>query len=739
MNPLLRPNFLCKPAPSQKGAGQVLAVASASTTGTTAPVNVPALIATLRPKCVPMPPGHLVLVALVGDEDDQTAPWAVSCPKGRHLALACGVGTEVTVSFVSGSPGSTALPESVRKAMESGATVVAADAAVVQHWWRVAGWPEPSAWVDLGLVLRLANRSDDMAVTLLSEAVITKDEVGMIHKACIEPMPEDQNLAKMAMTQRARLRFLLMETLIGRFGIDLGRERVIYEAHQAINLAGVPVDLELARCAKEMLAALVDMVIGGLNGKTSVGVYDLKKLDRLLPALASLGVQVDDAKAETLEEALDELSSASEKLEKALQEPGLAPEAQDEMRRKLTTNAKARMVIVARLMVAKEGSFGHFAALIDAVSPDGMLRGCYTMAGHRLRRWTSRHGRAHQLRKSKLTVDEIRRVMDRVLARDLHGLLLLFPNGTGLPDVVAAATGVAGLIRMCFAAPEGQVWAVADISSFEPCGLLCLAGLDDEVAKLFAGRGVYMDGLAAAMKTAGKTMPVSGVNAEEDDKLYGMAKVGFIGPMFSARGEAVEKFARGCGVDLEAYGLTGDAIVAGFRQRQPGIVAFWDQLINAAVSALDGEGSTVAGRVRFEVCSKDLVAVLPSGGRLVYPNARKALNQWRNGWVIVYTTFEDSKVTEDSAWGGKLCQNVVSAMCRDIFAQALVSISGLISPGLLHTHDEVAILVPAAPEAAAGQRLAELMGYLTDTTTLAPGMILKAKGYLTSRYHKKPL
>ena len=194
------------------------------------------------------------------------------------------------------------------------------------------------------------------------------------------------------------------------------------------------------------------------------------------------------------------------------------------------------------------------------------------------------------------------------------------------------------------------------------------------------------------------------------------------------------KSARHCGVVLSAYSIDGYDLVKGFRRRWPMIFDFWSDLTNAAINALEGDGNTTAGRIRYVMEGKDLVALLPSGGRVVYPGARKVLGRFRNNWEVAYWAVEDGKVVEKSVWGGTLCQHVTTSFCRDHYAAVLTRVSASMSPHLLHTHDEVAVLVLAEGNE---QSLQHLMAELTRTEPWAASLVLKAKGYITKRYGKE--
>ena len=84
-------------------------------------------------------------------------------------------------------------------------------------------------------------------------------------------------------------------------------------------------------------------------------------------------------------------------------------------------------------------------------------------------------------------------------------------------------------------------------------------------------------------------------------------------------------------------------------------------------------------------------------------------------------------------WGGKICENLVQAVARDILAQGLLNAAqkGLTIIG--HVHDE--ILVETRQDAAEPV-LEALIGAMTAVPSWAPGLRLKAEGYTAHRYRK---
>ena len=582
------------------------------------------------------------------------------------------------------------------------------EALLVATGWSMTALPNLS---DLGAILRLRNLPCQPQRALEALRLVVHTEATELREILNDEAPPTGIMDK----SRAELLLLIADAISGIVGVGMRDDAAGFRAHLAINRLGLPIDVALARAADGMLALLGDSVLAHLH-RYGLTEQDVRSEPHMKDLLAKAGFPVEDLKAETLDALLDRLDPEN-------------PE-----------HDRVRALVAAKLMRNQGGSFGHFKALLGAVNPDGRLCGGYRFAGHRLGRFTSLKGRLHSMRKFRLKKkykvkkndadletdkDRERKMLATILMTvakgDYAGLLKL------IPDPVDAALAVAGLVRLCLAAPERYTWAVADISSFEPMALLWQSGAHEDMKELGAGRSGYVKILAACLD---QEIPMIGPDA---DDWYALAKVAFLAPMFGSKAKSVEDYAAGLGLTLSRFGVTGDRIVSGFRRRFPDIVKFWTTLHNAALCGIDGKGSTDAGSIRFSREGVDLVLHLPSGRCIHYPDAR--IERGRRSETIHYTRHGSKTTFEDMLWDGRLCQNTVSSMCRDLFISALDRIMEDPPAAVLHTHDEIGILVPLP---AAETRLAQLIADLTAPVPWAPGLVLRAKGYMTTRYHKEP-
>ena len=89
--------------------------------------------------------------------------------------------------------------------------------------------------------------------------------------------------------------------------------------------------------------------------------------------------------------------------------------------------------------------------------------------------------------------------------------------------------------------------------------------------------------------------------------------------------------------------------------------------------------------------------------------------------------------TPVSTWGGKLTENIVQAVARDVFADGLQRLEAKGHRIVWHVHDEVII---EAPEATADAALADVIATLSTPPTWATHLPLAAEGSVETAYTK---
>jgi len=133
-----------------------------------------------------------------------------------------------------------------------------------------------------------------------------------------------------------------------------------------------------------------------------------------------------------------------------------------------------------------------------------------------------------------------------------------------------------------------------------------------------------------------------------------------------------------------------------------------------------------------------MVCVLPSGRPIVYRNVawEEVENRW--GGTSHSVTFESNRGGfRVPTYGGKLTENVVQAVCRDLLADAMTRIeageAGLDVRVVLHVHDELVVEVPSK---GAKRALRAVERVMRDGPSWAAGFPLGVDGAVAKRYTK---
>jgi DNA polymerase len=316
-----------------------------------------------------------------------------------------------------------------------------------------------------------------------------------------------------------------------------------------------------------------------------------------------------------------------------------------------------------------------------------------------------------------------------------------------LPRGITVAEAISGLIRPCFRAASGKRLCIADFSSIEACGVAWCAGQQDLLDLFASGADVYSD---LATKLFGR--PVSKANQMERE--VGKRAILGCGYGMSAR-KFAEHVAR-AGVNLEVAGITAEDVVEGYRDAYPAIAGYkvqhsefsrreggvWRDVENAAMAAiLTGEVGTAA-HCELSRAPAALVIQLPSGRKIRYRNARiedvvppyqRQLGLPENPRpAIVYDNPQRGK---ESTYSGKLVENIVQAICRDLLACGMLACEREGLPVVLHVHDEIVVEVPDRKADSALRRLVEIM---STPPEWAKGFPIAVEGFVTERYWKTP-
>ena len=388
----------------------------------------------------------------------------------------------------------------------------------------------------------------------------------------------------------------------------------------------------------------------------------------------------------------------------------------DTLDEKLIYWPKAQRVIAIRREMGKTSN-KKYEAMQKCVCKDGRIHGLLQFCGAaRTGRWAGRLVQVQNLPQNHLVSLDFARSLVR--QGDLDEFEMNYANVTQV---------LSELIRTAFVAEPGKTFHVCDFSAIE-CRVIAWLASEDWVLDVFRTNGdIYC---ANASKMFKVPVEKHGQNAQLRQK-------GKIATLALGYGGGVSALEAMGGSKL---GLTEDEereIVKLWRESNPRIVRMWAVIERAAITAIKtGESVTVYRNIVIGKRWGMLTITLPSGRTICYPRAEVG-TEYNDGWrgdhdIIEYeglnqTTKKWGKVR---TYGGKLTENIVQAVARDILGIVILraKVEGLNI--VFHIHDE--IIVEATPD----QTLADVEALFSKPIDWCRDLPLKGAGYTTPYYLK---
>ena len=383
----------------------------------------------------------------------------------------------------------------------------------------------------------------------------------------------------------------------------------------------------------------------------------------------------------------------------------------------------ARAVLTAWQGLGKT-STKKYETLKEATQNDGRVRGLLQFYGaSRTGRWAGRLVQPHNLPRGNVydqtSARELVKAGDKTAVELLHG---------NVPNTLS------GLIRTSFVPQDGYRFVICDYSAIEARVLAWLAG-EHWVLEEFRGDGKIYEATAARMYNVDKSTIVKGhpnYAYRQKGKIATLA-LGYQGAVGALRqmGASEDEF-----TDDELRGL-----IRAWRVANPCIAELWRYTEMMAKSTVSDEfysGANPMIPIGFKVTPNavagvDLEVGLPSGRALYYHNPIIV------DGAIYYTDYTHSGKTKEQTYGGKLVENIVQAIARDVLANAIDTISTELSADalnariVLHVHDE--IVVEAETECA--EKVQELLETVFSTPpSWAKELPLKGESFISDYYKK---
>jgi DNA polymerase len=370
--------------------------------------------------------------------------------------------------------------------------------------------------------------------------------------------------------------------------------------------------------------------------------------------------------------------------------------------------ADIRDVINIRLDCSR-ASVKKLQSMVDNTSPDGFARGLFLYYGAHTGRWSGKRLQPQNfIRGSTAHADVMFRFLD---GASWHGGI----NDNGIPIWVDSADmlfprplkSLAQSMRGFIKAPGDNFILSGDYAQIEARVLAWLANCETLLRAYAAGEDVYVRFAADNMYR------------RHYGEYFGLD--GHILPGLADERQRAKSAVLGCGFQLAAKGFQAycdaldivisleeaEFIVAAYRNAYPEIADYrtglWARANWCAIQAVQHEGERVTlwgTEITYHVHRLDkerywLLCTLPSGRHIAYyrPKADD-YNRWGQPMLTFRNEWHGRTQREDT-YGGKLVENIVQAVARDICAIGAMNCAkaGFDLTALIH--DEIVAIHPA--------------------------------------------
>lgn len=379
-----------------------------------------------------------------------------------------------------------------------------------------------------------------------------------------------------------------------------------------------------------------------------------------------------------------------------------------------------RVVLESRQKMSKS-SVKKYTAMLNCACKDNRTRGLFQYYGaNRTGRWAGRLVQLQNLSKNHFDEhEELMIARNAVKSRDGELLEMLFDD---VSDVLSQ------LVRTAFIAKEDHTFMVADFNAIEARVLSWLADetwrLDvfNTHGKIYEASAAMMFNVPIELVTKNSEYRVKGKNAE-----LALGYQGALGAMQRMGGEKM--------------GLSEQEmwhIIKLWRAKNPRIVNLWNDMNECAIECVKFKKTVVSSyrQIKYSFQDNCMIITLPSGHNLYYWNARLKINAKGSECVCYEGVDQVTKVWGlVDTYGGKLTENIVQAISRDILGYSMLNLRENGFNVVMHVHDE-GITEENKVGIDTEARLKVMCDIMGENIPWAPGLPLKASGYVTDFYLK---
>ncbi len=461
-----------------------------------------------------------------------------------------------------------------------------------------------------------------------------------------------------------------------------------------INERGIYCDLATCAKASEFARRFERELLSELKIVTNGAVKTAKQHAKLLAFLHAEGVQITDIQKPTVEA--------------ALQQEGL------------TYRAKRALEIRS---ILNRSSVSKFNSMIAMSCPDKRIRGTLMHHGASTGRDTGKGIQPQNYIYDKSGKTDVPKIIAALQGLDYEDFRAVYPN---------VFETLAYILRGMLIAAPGKKFVASDFAAIETRVLFWLANHDEGLQYFYRGEDIYVGMAKAIYKLSDDAWKA--LDKETQKAYRQLGKQAILGLGY---GMGAKKFVITCkGYGIHITEEFAKEVVKLYRNLHWAIPALWKDVERAMIGAVKYPTKVFsAGRCKFFMKGRFLVAQLPSGRRLYYcdPMVNERETDWgpqdRLGY---YAPNSQSKRWQyEETYGGKATENLVQAVAADLMREAALreEIAGF--PIVMRVHDELIAEVDADDDC-----LEQFENLMSELPKWAVGCPVATEGWEGPRYRK---
>ena len=478
-------------------------------------------------------------------------------------------------------------------------------------------------------------------------------------------------------------------------------ERQIWLMTEEINETGLFVDWKFAEIAKSVANEYLALLDDEMREVTGDAVDGARKVTQLKTWLANQGFYV-----------LDDLDDEKIILDKSAVATLLA---RDDL------PPTVRRALEIRRSAAKS-SVAKYEAILNRVDKStGRVRDTLVYHGASTGRWAGAGIQPQNFpRKTVSDWEAIRKDIVLLSEGEISFADIERNYKTDVMDLLSR------MLRGTITAPQGKGLIFPDFSAIEARGVAWVAGAKT-LTDLFANGGKVYEEFASDIYRK----PISEIGKDSTERF--LAKTAILGAGY---GMGWKKFILTCAAQgKEVSDEEAKTVIDAYRSTYPEIPALWRGLENAALDAVRHPGQAFVFRgIGFCVKDNFLLTKLPNGRLLFYRKPRivsvASLFGERDALEYSAVNAVTKQWGRETTWGGKITENVVQGICRDLMAEAMLRLRAGGYKIVGTVHDEVIL------EVNEGTEISSIIATMCQVPDWARGFPVAAEACYGKRYGK---